>query len=154
MRFPFDPKFITGTFGSLSETRKKLGLPPHSGLDFGVKEFEPIPAIGKGTVKINQFSKVLGFVLVHTVWGKDPETGKEGVFYAGYSHLAKASDLAIDSKIEEGQIIGKVGGGKNSPSGSASSGAHLHLTISKELKGIFGPIGAKMDPVAFIKANK
>jgi len=143
MKLPFHHSKITGRFGTLSEYRRKNGMQPHSGLDFAVPEGTPIPAIAKGTVVLNQFSKVLGHVLVLRVMGKDGQ-----IYFVGYCHL-QAPGVQAPTKVTEGQIIGRVGN-----SGSASTGAHLHMTVSKELKGVFGPTSVKQCPIEFIKANK
>lgn len=143
MQFPFEPKFITGRFGTLSEFRRKNGMQPHSGADWARPEGTPIPAIANGTIVLQQFSKVLGNVSVQRVMDKEGE-----LWYIGYCHL-KASGLAVGTKVAKGQTIGLVGN-----TGSASSGPHLHLTVSKELKGVFGPTAVKIDPIEFIKANK
>jgi murein DD-endopeptidase MepM/ murein hydrolase activator NlpD len=143
MRYPFEPKFITGRFGTLSEFRKKNGMQPHSGVDWAKPEGTPIPAIAKGTIVLQQFSQVLGNVSVLRVMGKDAK-----LYYVGFCHL-KAEGLDVGTKVQEGDTIGFVGN-----SGSSSNGSHLHLTISKELKGVFGPTSIKQDPIAFIKENK
>jgi murein DD-endopeptidase MepM/ murein hydrolase activator NlpD len=143
MRFPFEPKFITGRFGTLSEFRKKNGMQPHSGVDWAKPEGTPIPAIAKGTIVLQQFSQVLGNVSVLRVMGKDAK-----LYYVGFCHL-KAEGLEVGTKVQEGDTIGFVGN-----TGSASSGAHLHLTVSKELKGVFGPTSIKQDPIQFVKDNK
>jgi murein DD-endopeptidase MepM/ murein hydrolase activator NlpD len=143
MRFPFEPKFITGRFGTLSEFRKKNGMQPHSGVDWAKPEGTPIPAIANGTIVLQQFSQVLGNVSVLRVMDKQ---GK--LWYVGYCHL-KAEGLDVGQKVKEGDTIGFIGN-----TGSASSGAHLHLTVSKELKGVFGPTSVKIDPIQFIKDNR
>lgn len=143
MRFPFEPKFITGRFGTLSEFRRKNGMQPHSGVDWARPEGTPIPSIANGTVVLQQWSDVLGNVSVLRVMGADKK-----LYYVGFCHL-KAEGLKVGTKVKEGETIGLVGN-----TGSASSGAHLHLTISKELKGVFGPTSVKQDPIEFIKANK
>ncbi len=148
MRFPFDPKFITDRFGTLSEYRKKNGMQPHSGVDWDRPEGTPIPAISNGTIVLQQWSDVLGNVSVLRVMDKQKK-----LWYVGFSHLAKPG-LEVGQKIKEGETIGLIGGGKKFPSGSASTGGHLHLTVSKELKGVFGPTSVKIDPIEFIKANK
>lgn len=148
MRFPFDPKFITGRFGTLSEFRKKNGMQPHSGVDWARPEGTPIPSIASGTIVLQQWSDVLGNVSVLRVMGHDKK-----LYYVGFCHLAKPG-LAVGKKVKEGDIVGLIGGGKKFPSGSASSGGHLHLTVSKEVKGVFGPTSVKQDPIEFIKANK
>jgi murein DD-endopeptidase MepM/ murein hydrolase activator NlpD len=143
MKLPFSFKKITGRFGTLSEFRRRNNMQPHSGVDFAIPEGTPIPAIANGTVVLNQFSKVLGHVLVQRVMGKD------GVLYfVGYCHL-KAEGLKTGTRVKLGEAIGLVGN-----TGSASTGAHLHMTVSKELKGVFGPTSVKIDPIQFIKDNK
>jgi murein DD-endopeptidase MepM/ murein hydrolase activator NlpD len=143
MRFPFEPKFITGRFGTLSEFRRKKGLQPHSGVDWAKPEGTPIPAIGNGTIVLQQWSDVLGNVSVQRIMGKDKK-----LYYVGYCHL-KELGLAVGTKVVEGEAIGKVGN-----TGSASSGAHLHLTVSREVKGVFGPTSVKLDGIEWIKGNK
>ena len=148
MRFPFEPKFITGRFGTLSEFRKKNGMQPHSGVDWAKPEGTPIPSIANGTIVLQQWSDVLGNVSVLRVMDKEQK-----LWYVGFCHLAKPG-LEVGTKVKEGDTVGLIGGGKKFPSGSASSGGHLHLTVSKELKGVFGPTSVKIDPIQFIKDNK
>jgi murein DD-endopeptidase MepM/ murein hydrolase activator NlpD len=143
MRYPFEPKFITGRFGTLSEFRKKNGMQAHSGVDWAKPEGTPIPAIANGTIVLQQFSQVLGNVSVLRVMGKDAK-----LYYVGFCHL-KAEGLEVGTKVQEGDTIGFVGN-----TGSASSGSHLHLTVSKELKGVFGSTSVKQDPIQFVKDNK
>jgi murein DD-endopeptidase MepM/ murein hydrolase activator NlpD len=143
MRFPFEPKFITGRFGTLSEFRRARGLQPHSGVDWARPEGTPIPALANGTIVLQQFSKVLGNVSVLRVMGNDKK-----LYYIGYCHL-KAEGLEVGQKVKEGDTIGFVGN-----TGSASSGPHLHLTVSREIKGVFGSTSVKQDPIEFIKANR
>ena len=143
MRFPFEPKFITGRFGTLSEFRTKNGMQPHSGVDWAKPEGTPIPSIASGTIVLQQWSDVLGNVSVLRVMGKD-----KALYYVGFCHL-KAEGLKVGTKVKEGETVGLVGN-----TGSASSGAHLHLTVSKEIKGCFGPTSVKQDPIQFIKDNK
>lgn len=143
MKLPFHFSKISGRFGTLSEYRRKNGMQPHSGVDFAMPEGTPIPAIAKGTIVLQQFSKVLGNVLVQRVMSNSGE-----IYFVGYCHL-KDSGLEVGKKVAEGEIIGLVGN-----TGSASTGAHLHMTVSKEIKGVFGPTSVKIDPIQFIKDNK
>lgn len=143
MRYPFEPKFITGRFGTLSEFRRKNGMQPHSGVDWAKPEGTPIPSIANGTIVLQQWSDVLGNVSVLRVMGKDQK-----LYYLGFCHL-KTEGMKVGTKVKEGDVIGLVGN-----TGSASSGAHLHLTVSKEIKGVFGPTSVKQDPIQFIKDNK
>ena len=143
MRFPFEPKFITGRFGTLSEFRRARGMQAHSGVDWARPEGTPIPAIANGTIVLSQFSQVLGNVSVLRVMDKDKK-----LWYVGLCHL-KAEGLPVGTKVQEGDTIAFVGN-----TGSASSGAHLHLTVSDQVKGVFGPTSVKIDPIEFIKANR
>jgi murein DD-endopeptidase MepM/ murein hydrolase activator NlpD len=143
MKLPFSYKKITGRFGTLSEYRRRNNMQPHSGLDFAMPEGTPIPALANGTIVLQQFSKVLGNVSVLRVMGKD---GK--LYFIGYCHLADPG-LSLGTKVKQDDTIGKVGN-----TGSASTGAHLHMTVSKELRGVFGPTSVKQCPIEFIKANK
>ncbi len=143
MRFPFEPKYITGRFGTLSEYRRKNGMQAHSGVDWARPEGTPIPAVGNGTIVLQQWSDVLGNVSVQRIMGVDKK-----LYYVGYCHLAEPG-LEVGTKVKEGDPIGKVGN-----TGSASSGPHLHLTVSKEIKGVFGPTSVKQDGIEWIKANR
>ena len=143
MRFPFDWKKITGRFGTLSEYRKANGMQAHSGVDWAMPYGTAIPAIANGTIVLQQFSKVLGNVSVQRVQDKQ---GK--LWYVGYCHM-RAEGLAVGTKVAEGDTIGFIGN-----TGSASSGPHLHMTVSSKLKGVFGPTSEKIDPIQFIKDNK
>ena len=162
-RLPFPESTITGQYGTMSAYRKKHGLQPHSGTDFAPKGSNkgttPIPAVAKGTVQFVQFSKVLGWVLVQTVW----DIKKRKAKYVGYCHLKcnthgincssshdpkLALDLAPGAKVAEGQTIGTMG-----TSGSASSGVHLHLTLSDKERGVFGITADKEDFVEWLKTQ-
>jgi murein DD-endopeptidase MepM/ murein hydrolase activator NlpD len=143
MKLPFHHSKITGRFGTLSEFRRKNNMQAHSGVDFAMPEGTPIPALANGTIVLQQFSQVLGNVSVLRVMGAD-----KVLYYVGYCHL-KAEGLEVGQRVKEGDTIGFVGN-----TGSASSGPHLHMTISRQVKGVFGPTSVKQDPIAFIKANK
>jgi murein DD-endopeptidase MepM/ murein hydrolase activator NlpD len=146
-REPFPAKTRNDEFGNLAPYRNGR---PHRGQDWSPKEKSPIPAITDGTVFINEWSDVLGWFLVHSA--------KDGHFIL-YAHLAEQSPLKKDSKVKMGDVIGKVGGGRNTPSGSASTGAHLHLSIGKANKSWSNPkihLAAYedlIDPLKHILAN-
>lgn len=142
-KLPFPDKKITGHYGTLSEYRKKNGMQPHSGTDWAMPQGTAIPAIAKGTIKFVGESKVLGHVIVQTAADKD---GK--IWYIGYCHLQKAPTLKEGDKVEAGDPVGLVGN-----TGSASSGPHLHATLSRKVKGVFGPTSDKADLYKAIKEN-
>lgn len=145
---PFAAKLRGDEFGNLAPYRNGR---PHRGQDWSPKEKSPISAIVAGTVFVNTWTDVLGHILI--------QSAGDG-HWVLYAHLAEKSPLEKGDKIALGQIIGKVGGGKNTPSGSASTGAHLHLSIGKANKGWSNPnihLAAYedlVDPLKHILANK
>jgi len=144
---PFSPKTRGDEFGNLAPYRNGR---PHRGQDWSPKEFSLIPAITSGTVFLNEWSDVLGWFVV--------QSAKDGMWIL-YAHLAEKSSLKVQEKIEIGEVIGKVGGGKNSRSGSASTGAHLHLSIGKANKSWsnpeihLAPYSKLVDPLKHILSN-
>lgn len=107
----------------------------HRGVDYnGFKGGTPYYAVNDGVIVENKFSKVLGNVVVL-------QTGKQ---FWGYCHLDKPSPLKIGTKVVSGAQIGTAG-----TTGSASSGVHLHLTLSLLKDGVFG--GKVYDADAFLK---
>lgn len=158
---PFPESTVTGEYGSLSAYRKSKGMQPHSGRDFAPGAEKIIPAVAAGKVALLQWSNVLGWVLVHDAKGVDGKT-----YYIGYSHLSCAthginckgpkvhgnhsplkSTKVGDSK-ELGEPVGRIGN-----TGSATTGPHLHLTVSRTVKGVFGITSAKLDPKTIIQQN-
>ena len=146
---PFDKKLRGDEFGNLAPYRNGR---PHRGQDWHPAEKTPIKAITDGTVFITEWTDVLGWIVVHSA--------KDG-YWVLYAHLAEQSPLKLQDKVVAGQtVIGKVGGGKNTPSGSASTGAHLHLSIGKANKSWSNPkihLAAYedlVDPMKHIEANK
>jgi len=145
---PFSPKLRGDVFGDLSPYRNGR---PHRGQDWHPAEKSPIHAITDGTIFLNEWSDGLGWIVVHSA--------KDGHFVL-YAHLAKQSELKKDDKVVGGKtVIGLVGGGKNTPSGSFSTGAHLHLSIGKANKSWSNPAihlcayEQLVDPLKHILAN-
>lgn len=146
---PFSPKLRGDEFGNLAPYRNGR---PHRGQDWSPKENSDIKAITSGTVFVNTWTDVLGWIVIHST--------KDG-YWVLYAHLAKQSDLVKGDKVVAGEtVIGKVGGGKNTPSGTASTGAHLHLSIGKANKTFSNPnihlaaYDELVDPLKHILANK
>ena len=150
---PFNPKLRNDEFGNMASYRKH----PHRGQDWSPKDQSPIPAICDGVVTNVFWTDVLGWV----VEIKNPLDG----VYTQYCHLAPTNPKAPKSgssatvkkgdKVKLGQIIGKVGGSKaTSPSGSASTGAHLHMGMSKKPNGHLVAYNQLIDPLKWILAHK
>ena len=120
-RLPF-PK-VADPFGSHSADRKAMGLGPHRGCDYnGFKAGTPLPAVGDGVITMNRWSDVLGWVVTLAV----------GKHLFSYCHMNKQSPLKVGTKVKSGQSVGGAG-----TTGSASSGVHLHFTLSLLPEGIF-----------------
>ena len=141
-RLPYADKYITGHYGTLSDFRKARGMQPHSGTDWARPRGTRIPAIAKGTIRLIQFSKVLGWVVVQTAMDKD---GK--IWYIGYCHMDNRPGYEVGQKLVKGQTVGLVG------NTGMSSGPHLHATASRTLKGVFGATSAKVDLYKLILEN-
>lgn len=139
---PFDPKTRGDEFGNLAPYRKGR---PHRGQDWSPAEKSPIKAITNGRVKQVFWSDVLGWCLVQS-------TG-DGLFVL-YAHLAEKPTLMTSALLVGGEtVIGRVGGGKKTPSGSASTGAHLHLSIAKKVNVHLCAYELLVDPLKHILAN-
>jgi murein DD-endopeptidase MepM/ murein hydrolase activator NlpD len=142
---PAKPSRISDKFGTHGETRKKLGLGPHRGLDYSVQTGTDLIAIGTGRVKNIGETKVLGhFIEISCPVIVD---GKLEVKIFGYYHLATDQNLAykIGDPIKGGQILCKSGN-----TGSASSGPHLHLMAGDKINLATNPVE---DPLALIEAT-
>lgn len=161
---PFPEKTITGEYGTLSAFRRKNKMQPHSGTDWAPggsnKGKTLIPAIADGTIKLVQWSAVLGWVVVQSAADKN---GK--IWFIGYCHLAckkcginckggHDADIALKVKVGDKVQAGDVTHGLTiGNTGNASSGAHLHATLGKAVKDVFGPTTAKSDLKKAIIAN-
>jgi murein DD-endopeptidase MepM/ murein hydrolase activator NlpD len=141
-RLPFDDKFITGHYGTLSDFRKARNMQAHSGTDWARPIGTRIPAIAKGTIRLIQFSKVLGWVVVQTAMDKDGV-----IWYLGYCHMDNRPGYEVGQILAKGQTVGLIG------NTGQSSGPHLHATASLTLKGVFGATSEKVDLYKLILAN-
>jgi murein DD-endopeptidase MepM/ murein hydrolase activator NlpD len=142
-RFPYADKYITGHFGTLSEFRKARNMQPHSGTDWARPIGTRIPAIAKGTIRLIQFSKVLGWVVVQTAMDKDGV-----IWHLGYCHMDNKPGYEVGQVLAKGQTVGLIG------NTGMSSGPHLHATASRTLKGVFGATSQKVDLYELIKAQQ
>jgi murein DD-endopeptidase MepM/ murein hydrolase activator NlpD len=121
-----------------------MGLGPHRGCDYngfdlsGKRAFKfglgtALVAVGDGKVTLNKWSEVLGWVVEIQV----------GKWFFMYCHMEKQSSLKVGAKVTSGQTVGFAGS-----TGSASSGPHLHFTLSLTSGG--GITGKVYDPHTFL----
>jgi len=140
---PFSAKLRGDEFGNMAPYRSH----PHRGMDWHPAEKTPIPAITDGKIMKVFWSDVLGNCVVQS--GKDK-------FYILYAHLAAPSKHKVGDEVKLGDTIGLVGGGAHTPSGSASTGAHLHMSIAPMSAGVDIHLVAYeklVDPLKHILAN-
>lgn len=125
---PF-PKAKRGDgFKNMASYRKH----PHRGVDWSVAAHSPIKAITGGTVMVTKWTDVLGNIVIQSTYDKH---------FILYAHLAKPSPLKVGDKVEAGvTVVGEVGGGKDTPSGTASTGAHLHVTYGTQQDLVSAPM--------------
>ncbi|CAB4127915.1 Peptidase M23 [uncultured Caudovirales phage] len=134
-RQPVDKVKLGSKFGVVDQWHK---APGHRGTDYnGFASGAALKAVGDGKVVLNQWSDVLGNVVVLQI----------GKWYFGYCHMLEKSPLKIGAKIASGAVVGKAGN-----TGSASAGTHLHFTLSLDKQGVF--YGKVYDAYTFIEKMK
>lgn len=141
-------------FGSLSPERKRITGKPHRGCDYnglfpGTKkrafkfhEGIALPAVNDGVISANYESEILGWVVELKVPKAKWQKGTKDLYFM-YCHLHEQSPLKVGSKVKSGDSVGGAG-----TTGTASSGVHLHFTLSTTSKG--GAIGKVFDAHAYI----
>jgi murein DD-endopeptidase MepM/ murein hydrolase activator NlpD len=136
---------IGDKFGTHSDVRKKLGLGPHRGLDYSVQAGTPLLAIGSGRVKNIGETSVLGYFI--EISAPVIVKGKLEVKIFGYYHLLEdqAQFWKVGDPVKGGEILCKSGN-----TGSATSGAHLHLMAGEKINLATNPVE---DPLALIEAT-
>jgi hypothetical protein len=138
----FGKKLRGDEFGNLAPYRNGR---PHRGGDWAPKELSPIKAFCDGKVTQVFWSNVLGWVV--------EVLAADGV-YTQYSHVApKTAAVDVGEVVKMGQVVGKVGGGKKTPSGSASTGAHLHVAMGRVKNCHLADRSQLMDPFKWIDAH-
>lgn len=126
--------FTYPTTGRLGDDRSSLGLPPHSGVDFGAPCGAPVGALRSG-------------VVIREGFASDPFTGifayvryDDGV-YALWAHLSNTVVSAGD-RVSPSSVIGHVG-----QTGTAI-GCHIHLELHDE-EGHIGSLDHVIDPLVY-----
>ena len=119
---------ISDKFGTHNETRKKLGLGPHRGLDYSVAAGTPLVAVGSGRIKNIGETKILGhFIEISAPVVVD---GKIEVKIFGYYHLRddQSAKWKVGDPVKGGEVICHSGN-----TGTASSGPHLHFMAGDKI---------------------
>ena len=98
-------------------------------------------AITSGLITANMWSDILGWVIIQKT--QDDK-------YVLYAHLKQQSKLKVGSRI----IIGLTKIGNMGKTGSAATGPHLHIGMSKLPNPATCAYNYLLDPVAHIKENK
>jgi murein DD-endopeptidase MepM/ murein hydrolase activator NlpD len=142
---PAKPSRISDKFGTHGETRKKLGLGPHRGLDYSVQSGTPLLAIGSGRVKNIGHTNVLGYFI--EISAPVIVKGKLEVKIFGYYHLLEDQEQywKVGDAVKGGQVLCKSGN-----TGTATSGAHLHLMAGEKINLATNPVE---DPLVLIEAT-
>lgn len=138
-QFPFSNADEVDGWGSMIDRNS-----PHRGLDFPQPGGAEVGSVAAGTIVVSEWTSVLGNAVV--VQHDDlPQT-----MYSGYAHLADGSRQPVGTPLPIGGYLGKVG-----TTGSASTGNHLHLTISYTAAGYNTGYyaTATVDPLTFIRAR-
>jgi murein DD-endopeptidase MepM/ murein hydrolase activator NlpD len=118
-RYPLD-KFQRGTSFGVKDAAHPNG---HRGSDYnGFPVGTPVHAVNDGKIALNQWSDVLGWVIVLQV----------GKLFFGYCHLNEQSHLKAGNVVKAGDVLGKAG-----TTGTASSGVHCHLTLGNNKQSVF-----------------
>ncbi len=102
---------------------------PHHGVDYSAPYGSPVHAVASGVVK------VAGWM---GGYGKTVIIKHSNGFETLYGHLSSIA-VKAGQKVEQGQIIGKVG------STGLSTGPHLHFEVRKDGK-LINPLKLKFDP--------
>ena len=139
---PFPKKDITADYGEMSAFRKARGMQAHSGTDFAPagssRGRTKIKSVGAGTIKLIQWSDILGWVIVQTVW----DVKKNKAIYVGYSHIScndhgmnckgpkvhgdhAPVNKKVGSRVKEGQTMAYMG--------NTGSGSNVLSRVSSEL---------------------
>lgn len=134
-RQPLDHFQLGSKFGVIDQWHK---APGHRGSDYnGVPEGTPVKAVCDNMkVVLNKSLKdspILGNVIVLQV----------GSRFFGYCHLHEQSPLKVGAIVNSGDVVGHLGN-----TGTASAGAHLHLTLSDTVSGVYS--GNVFDGYAFL----
>lgn len=134
---PFPAATRGDEFGNLAEYRNGK---PHRGQDWHPGEKKIIPAITDGVIVQVFWSEVLGWVV---------EQLTADSMHVQYCHLLqRPKSLTKGQLVKLGQPIGRVGN-----TGTATTGAHLHLAMATVAHPHLCDYTKLVDPLKHILAN-
>ena len=108
-------------------------------LDYSFRVSSAYSLRGCSCIGANHLTQYIGYCHLHCF--------KHGAECPG-GHETPITKSKVGTKLKKGQKFLKVGN-----SGSATTGAHLHATLSNSIKGVFGITSQKQDLFKAIKAN-
>jgi murein DD-endopeptidase MepM/ murein hydrolase activator NlpD len=135
---------LTDKFGTTNETRKKLGLGSHRGIDYSVQEGTPLLAVGSGRVKNVGSTKGLGYFI--EISAPVVIKGKVVVKIFGYYHLRDDQSLKwkVGDPVKGGEVLCHSGN-----TGTFTTGAHLHFMAGDKIDLATHPVE---DPLPLIES--
>jgi murein DD-endopeptidase MepM/ murein hydrolase activator NlpD len=112
----------------------------HYALDMGSETSLAVYAMASGSIYRNEWDDQMGWIVV---------ISHGSSYYTLYAHLTSQSTLAKNTTVAAGQRLGTMG-----ETGSAATGAHLHLEL---FKGGYArhdpyPSGYRIDPEPIVRA--
>jgi murein DD-endopeptidase MepM/ murein hydrolase activator NlpD len=143
----FDLPFPASTFGNrfgihdVVNGKDLYGPQGHRGTDFKVGAGTPVPVIANGVIDEVLHSVALGNVIVVKHYLDEARA-----VFSGYCHLEQTL-VRAGQTVTRGNLIAKSGN-----TGTATTGPHLHLTMSHEEMGV--EWGDVFDPIEFITTHK
>lgn len=131
--------------GSSFGAKESFRTHPHRGDDFLYGENEVIPFPTDAVIYDIFWSDVIGWVTEFV--------DAEGM-HLQMAHLAKKpKSYKVGDQVKVGQPAGRCGGGSQTPSGSASTGAHLHMSASKKKHPHLVAYKDLVSPYKYMKAR-
>ncbi|WP_353809064.1 M23 family metallopeptidase [Agromyces sp. SYSU T00194] len=127
-------------WGSWPQWRKDAGLGPHRGRDIGGHAVgTPIPALKRGEVVINAWSRILGwYVSVRS---------SDGTGYVGYCHMDRRSPHEVGDPVAFGETVGPLG------DTGTSTGPHTHTTWGPNPTSVYEGTTWNPDPLIVAALN-
>jgi murein DD-endopeptidase MepM/ murein hydrolase activator NlpD len=131
LRAPLSFTRITSNFSMARRHPITRRVRPHYGVDYGAPTGTPVMAVADGTVTRRYWDTSGGG---NTLWLRHARG-----YETGYLHLSRFANIAVGSRVSQGQVIGYVG------STGGSTGPHLDYRIRVNGKYI-NPLSIPQEP--------